>query len=202
MSLWIYNDNSIEKDSLFRHFKCFEAEVYYGIIVSIIVISFVSSLYKQSLKSFFTIFWSYLSVILSDYHTMKTKNIFDRLLLGLWLIVCTLLLSAFSGQLREQILRPRTIHWIDTWDDLYEWKHLKILTFRYSALKLLTISSPNDTYSQVFSKRIDKIESLNHTWVIHDIERVKAGEVALVFPNFVFYISKNNLISYDQGCDI
>ena len=67
---------------------------------------------------------------------------------------------------------------------------------------ILIASSPNDTISQEISKRIDKIEILENTWVIHDIEKVKAGELALVFPYFVFYIYKNNLISDDFQEDI
>ena len=65
---------------MFKHFECFEPEVYYGIIASIIVISFVTSFHKRSLKSFLTTFWSYLSVILSDYFSLKSDTRIGKLI--------------------------------------------------------------------------------------------------------------------------
>ena len=47
---------------------------------------------------------------------------------------CTVLLAAFSGQLREQIIKPKSIEWINSWKDLIEWQHLKIETFKTSSL--------------------------------------------------------------------
>ena len=120
-----------------------------------------------------------------------------------WLMACLLLLSAFSGQLREEILRPRSIRWIDTWDDLYEWKHLNIVTYQHSVLKMFADVSPNDTYSQDFNKRFEIIdESLENTWDIPDIDRLKRGEVAVVYPNHAFHIAKKSLVSDDFQEDI
>ena len=125
------------------------------------------------------------------------------MLSGVWLMACLLLLSAFSGQLREQILRPRKIHWIDTWDDLHEWKHLKIVTYVNSVLKMFTDVSPDDIYSKEFSKRFEIIdESLENTWDIPDIEMVKAGQVAVVYPHHALQIAKNTLVSDDFQEDI
>ena len=42
---------------------------------------------------------------------------------------CTVLLAAFSGLLRGQLLRPDPIYWIDSLQDLYQWKELKIQAF-------------------------------------------------------------------------
>ena len=186
---------------MYRAFECFEPEVYYGIIASIIVISFVTSLYKQSLKSFFTTFWSYLSIIISDFHSNEKKVIFNKILSGVWLMVCLIFLSAFSGQLREQILRPRTIHWIDSWDDLYEWKDLNIQTFKTSLIKTFSDNNPNDTYSQEFNKRFEKIDdSVEGTWHF-DVARVKAGELAVVYPYHALQIKKGTLGDFQEEVD-
>ena len=44
-------------------------------------------------------------------------------------MLCTVLLAAFSGLLRDQLLRPDPIYWIDSLQDLYEWKELEIQSF-------------------------------------------------------------------------
>ena len=187
--------------------------MYFGIIASIIVISFVTSLYKQSLKSFFTTFWSYLSVLLSDRHSIKAKNTFDRLFACLWLLFCTVLLSAFSGKLIEQVIKPTTIHWIDSWDDLHEWKHLSIQTVAVSEIVSFTKNNPNEPISKDFQTRFkvpdggqadeDASNIMRDLlkWEI-DIKGVKDGTVAVVYPEYTLQILKRGLISKDFKEDI
>ena len=59
---------------------------------------------------------------------MRSNRTSERLLSGVWLMSCVVLLAAFSGLLRNQLLRPDPIYWIDSLKDLYEWKELKIQT--------------------------------------------------------------------------
>ena len=188
---------SIGEDTLFKHFACFEPEVYFGIIASIIVISFVTSLYKQSLKSFFTTFWSYLSVILSDYHSIKIRSTFEKIFAGLWLIVCTLLLAAFSGQLRDFVLKPKPIYWIDSVEDLYQWKHLTIQTSVISELKYFSENFPNNSMAQDFSKRfqLDQVNEGDLMSFDLDWEGLLDGRVAVVYPYFILQVIKRSLVS-------
>ena len=113
---------------MFKLFECFEIEIYYTIILSLVVISIAISVQKKSFREFFSTFWTYLSVIIKGSFELCLDMTFNKILVSIWLISCTVLLSAFSGQLRELLIKPLPIYWIDSWNDLYEWKDIKIET--------------------------------------------------------------------------
>ena len=69
-----------------------------------------------------------------------------------------MLLGAFSGQLRMQILRPKPIEWIDSWEDLYNWKHLKIQVSFYSEIKLFVNNFPDHPFAKDFLERLQHNE--------------------------------------------
>ena len=122
------------------------------------------------------------------------KTTFERLLRGLWLIVCTLLLFAFSGLLRQQILRPKSVQWIDSWEDLHQWKDLKIQTNYISEIKAFTESFPNDPISKDFTKRfLPNEQDDSRTWNFDKAGLIN-GQVAIVYPYIVEQIIKNDLI--------
>ena len=188
-----------------KQFENFEPEVYYGIIASIIVISFVTSLYKQSLKSFFTTFWAYLSVILSDYYSIKVKTFLERTLAGIWLLSCTIFLAAFSGHLREQILRPAPIEWINSWEDLHEWKDMTIEVNYHSNIKSLIKSEPDHPFSKDFKNRLqfdEEDEKTQKDSFNIDIEGMKSGRVAVSYPSVILQILKHNFIDENFKEDI
>ena len=137
---------------------------------------------------------------------------FHRILPGLWLLISTIFLGAFSGQLRMQILRPKPIYWIDSWDDLYEWKHLNIQVSFYSEIKLFVNNFPDHPYAQDFGKRL-QLKEVNEydkdsndadggdSWNF-DIEGVKSGKVAVSYPATTLEIIKKKYISEDFKEDI
>ena len=121
-----------------------------------------------------------------------------------------MLLGAFSGQLRMQILRPITIKWIDSWEDLYKWKHLNIQVSFYSEIKLFVNNFPDHPFAQDFGKRLQHKEGneydqdpndLGDSWNF-DIEGVKAGRVAVSYPAVVLETIKKNYFSEDFKEDI
>ena len=93
------------------------------------VFSVAISVHKKTFRQMFSTFWAFLSTTLDGSYRFALENTFHRILVAIWLISCTILLSAFSGQLRELLIKPLPIYWIDSWHDLYQWKHLKIETF-------------------------------------------------------------------------
>ena len=94
--------------------------------MAMIIMSVVVSTYRQSVKVFFTTLWSYASVLLSDYYSLRIETRIDRLLTGVWLMSCVVLLAAFSGILRDLMIKAKPILWIDSWEDLLEWEELEI----------------------------------------------------------------------------
>ena len=155
---------------------------------------------KQTLKAFMSSFWSYLSVILSDYYTVPVKKAFERHLTCSWLISCTVLLAAFSGQLRDLVIKGKAIYWIDNLEDLYNWKHVTKLHM----LVLTDISNfihnqnETDPMARDFSQR--HIEEYIVTTGMRiedtiDFEAVKRGTAALVYPAHYLQIFKNMMAS-------
>ncbi|CAG2116932.1 unnamed protein product, partial [Medioppia subpectinata] len=120
--------------SLYKIFKCLNVENYYLLMAAIALLSLVVSLKRRSMKAFLPTLWSYGSVLLSDVYTIQYTAGAERLLAGLWLLVCTVYLAAFAGYLRELLIQVPPIDWIDSLQDLYgkpQWRSRNIQTFRY-----------------------------------------------------------------------
>ena len=190
--------------------ECFEWEVYYGIIGSMALMALVIGLYRQSFKAFLTTFWSYSAVILSDCYTIPLNTVYERLLSGVWLLVCTVLLSAFSGQLREGLMRPKPIYWIDSIEELHEleeWKDKKIQTFSVTEYANFIENNGNTTMAQDFSKRTDYLQvddkviknGLKLMKEFLDIKGVIKGQVAVVYP--FHYLQVIKLYLTDVGLE-
>ena len=191
---------------LFYQFKCFETEVYYGIIVSIVLISGLISVYKKSVKTFLEVFWTYFSVIINgSSDSLKFQHNFDRLIFSVWLLVCTLIMSAFSGQLRDQLIKPRPIEWIDSWQDLHEWKDVTIQTLVLTELATFINKSADNPMAQDFRQRTELLsdaiikQSMDE---VLDFKGVSEGKVALVFPTKYLLVLRRNLMKRGLQKDI
>ena len=116
-----------------------------------------------------------------------------------WLVMCVILTAAFSGMLKDLLIKPRTIYWIDSWDDLVNWKELKIQTVVLNGLVNFIRKNPDHYLSKeiinnkrlqafqpsIFSENLDKV---------FDFDGIANGKVALVFPSQNLHVLKNNLI--------
>ena len=188
------------KDHPFQAFQCFEPEVYYGIVVAIFVMSLVITIERQTLKAFMSSFWSYLSVILSDYYTVPVNKAFELQLTCSWLISCTVLLAAFSGQLRDLVIKGKSVSWIDNLQDLYNWKHVtKIhLIIMTDLSNFIHNQNETDPMARDFSKREIKEYNANTGKKMEDtidFEAVRRGTAALVYPVHFLQIFKNMMVS-------
>ena len=117
--------------------------------------SIMICLKTKSFKSFFKYFWTFSSVILSDYYSMRINGHFYRSFAGLWLLVCTLLLSLFSGALWDLLVRPPPMEKIESWNDLHtkpEWKNVEIYSAKYLDLYEF-VNNDNSEMAQDFKRR-------------------------------------------------
>ena len=175
-------------------------------IMAITLISCVIGLYKRSLKSFFSAFWSYSSVILSDYYSIPKNTRVDRLLSGVWLMSCIVLLASFSGMLRGHVLQPKPIYWIDTWEELYKW-NLNIQTHSQTDIAGYAQNEDN-TMARAFYQRIKWMpEPVTRNGIMNksqwiDSERLRTGTVAVVLPFQYMQLYKKFIISDDFREDI
>ena len=186
----------IESDKLYKHFEIFTPGVYIGILVSISIMSSIVGLYHRSFKTFLSTFWSYFSVILSDYYSIGISSGVEKLLTGVWLMSCTVLLAAFSGLLRDQSMKPKAILWIDSWHDLYEWKNIKIQIPSVNFMLQFIDNFPDHPYSINFKNRSEIFENVDFESGAKDFdyERVSKGELAIVTGYEYLQILKKNLI--------
>ena len=195
----MYDQYFLAEPTLFHVFECFYQEIYWAIISSIILTSLFKTLYDGSLKSFLTTFWSYLSVLLSDCYTIKVDKLLDRLLMSGWLFSCTILLAAFSGQLRDQMMNQKLGHKIESWEDLYEWKHLNIQTFTTQDFSDYLDKYSDSPMANDFNKRTERLKDekfISHELSLDrdlDYKGLINGKTAFVFDGHLLNIIKTNL---------
>ena len=135
-------------------FECFEPEIYYTLLATLLITSLTISVIKRRIQDFFSYIWIFTSVLLSNSHSIKRKSLSDRVLTGVWLMSCIVLLAAFSGLLRDQLLRPDPIYWIDSFQDLYEWKG-QIQTSKGGYFNTFIQNNLNDPMANNFRNRLN-----------------------------------------------
>jgi hypothetical protein len=176
---------------------CFECEVYYSLIVSLLITTLIITAINRSLKSLFHYLWLYSSVLLSKTMLIKPKTGLERVLSSVWLMSCTVLLAAFSGLLRDQLLKPEPIYWVDSWEDLYRREDLTIESRIGSHLDNF-ITTVNDSIAINFRSRY-KVDAEGEEINYRDI---LMGKVALVRNLDDLSLYKKVLISRDIREDI
>ena len=189
----------IDDNHFFKPIECFDSEVYYCIIASIIVISGVISGYRKSVKIFISNFWSYSSVLINGSYKLDQSCSLTMILSSNWLLMSVILMASFSGMLKDLFIKPRPILWVDTWDDLVNWKELKLQTTKYSSLVNFIGKNPDHYISKeiVNNERLKLFETSlanQNLDKISDFDGVMNGKVALVFPSQYLHVLKNNLI--------
>ena len=156
---------------------------------------------------FFRYLWNYTSVLLSKSPKINVNRLSERLLSGVWLISCTVLLAAFAGLVRNQLLRPDPIYWIDSLQDLYEWKELQIQTFRSNYLFSFIGHTVDDPIADNFGQRL---EVLNYYPTVDSGEKdindidysgIVEGRTALVTTIQTLTLIKYRLTNLEEEID-
>ena len=117
---------------VFSYLNFLDSRVYIGVFISLLVVSLFPILRLGSVREVFESFWTSLSVILSDNIRRRTRHSSDRLLIGLWLLSNTILLSIFSRVLYYHLISGKPIDKIDSIEELFikqDWKgsHISVI---------------------------------------------------------------------------
>ena len=197
----------IGSEHLLRVFHCFKPEVYYAILLSILVISCVYSAQRKSLKRLVETAWAFISAILSQCHSYPDKTLFDHLMSCPWLIGCVIMIAGFSGILRDQILKGEDIHWIDSLSDLYNWKPITKLQYHeFGDFNNYLVKNDYDPMRKYFNTKIRHCYTLNikksgsqdqksdckQTKKL-DFQGVVDGSTAMIFQTNLIYLVKREL---------
>ena len=177
-------------------------------LATIIVISLTVSTSKRRIRSFFDSLWTCISVLLSHSISLPSNTSIVRLLFGVWLMSCTLLLVAFAGILTDHMIRRQTIKWIDSLRYLYDWNDVRIKTSEFDYLDNLINDFPNNFMVKNFKKRVELLDYSIHSFpnvsIYLDYHGVVRGRIAIVADLEFLNIEKLFLIEelgYEEDKD-
>ena len=108
-----------------------------GLFLSILTIGITIGLIEKSFTAIYEAFWNYSAVLLSDTYAMQFSTVKTRVLASIWLLVITMMLSVYSGQLYEFVIRGKLVDKIETKEDLVtksNWKNSKVTMFDLSSI--------------------------------------------------------------------
>ena len=151
----------IGSEQMLRVFHCFDDDVYYTILLSIVIISCVISVHKKSWSAWLNTFWDYSSSLLSEFSYLD-KTLIERYIWCPWLIMGVIFLGAVPGTLRGHILKGKDIHWIDSLRDLYQWEGITKLQFlEFSDFNNYLIKNDTDTLRKYFNTKVKECYTEN-----------------------------------------
>ena len=132
----------------FAYLDCWDGWLYVGFLFSLIILSVISVAKQCSWKEIFNSIWNFASIILSD-AMIFARDIkgWTRILVMVWLLANTLLLSLFSGELFELIINGKIIDRIESKEELItkeNWKSSKIFMADLGIFDFITSGFANN----------------------------------------------------------
>ena len=152
------------------------------ILFAVLIIPITFALIDKSFSGFITNIWDLLSVLVSEAIVRIPQSGRKRLLLMLWLLTCTILLSSYSGNLRDNFMKSTSEKAIDSWEDLMERQDLKILTHEYSFIYKFGHSYDNEM-ARNFRQRFFNISyiDINYTDIM---DKLLSGRYVISAPTY------------------
>ncbi len=129
--------------------------------------------------------------------TIKTR--YKKLLLTVWLLTCVVLLSSFSGEILTFFMKNVTVDAIDSFEQLYGRKDVKIITPSKLYFNKFVQQYKNTNYlAKDFIKRLLALEILplenpNHSKTIEMVKKLKSGKYVLVVNKSIYNSQVNCL---------
>ena len=139
-----------------------------------------SSNWVESAETFSNL-WNYTYFILSEPIPRIPKSRIKRSILSLWFLSCTVLLAAHSSVLRNIFIRSNPYIVIDSWEDLFERKDLKILVFESSFLKIYAENIDTEM-ARNFKARMDSIDYIHKTLDQDNVDKIINGTAVASLP--------------------
>ena len=189
---------------MFKHFECFNIEVYYFIILSVVFISCAISGHKKSIKLVLETFWTYLSPLYFMAH-----------LILIWELVWLFHILGYSAvQYYWQHFRVNSWNsWLkpdpsigstlgmtcssgSTWE--YKLSHRQIWVY-------FITKNPNNSVAQDLYLRTDLFPFTilsDPLLKMFDYKGVSEGKVAIAFPSPYLHVFKRYLMKLDMSEDI
>ncbi|XP_022245154.1 glutamate receptor ionotropic, kainate 1-like isoform X1 [Limulus polyphemus] len=134
----ILTSNPVERSDLFSFFKAFQVEVWLFLGLSILLVSGISFVLQLMLPEseirhqcmiyrFFQHFWTYFTCFLIQGLPRLPVRSSLRLLVGIWWLICLVVMCSFSGKLVSMFTSNRAMNKIDTLQDLLQHPNITIV---------------------------------------------------------------------------
>jgi hypothetical protein len=144
--------------NIFEFVFGFETPVWITLFLSMLLLPLTIALIDKSFSGFFTNLWNYSYLILSESIPRMPKSWAKRTFLSIWLLISIVLLAGYSGVLRDFFIKSIPNDAIDSWEDLYERKELRIATLEVSFIKnFAKKNANNDEMARNFLSRIETL---------------------------------------------
>ncbi len=144
--------------NIFEFIFGFETPVWITLFLSMLLLPLTIAFIDKSFSGFFTNLWNYSYLILSESIPRMHKSWAKRTFLTVWLLISTVLLAGYSGVLREFFIKSIPNVVIDSWEELYERKELRIATLEVSFIRnFAEKNANNDEMAQNFLSRMETL---------------------------------------------
>jgi hypothetical protein len=189
----------------FKFVESFDMFIWIAFILSICLISLFVTIQQNSIKNYFLYFWQYSALLLSEPITTfvyKRDLHFrsNKIILSFWLLSCTVLLSAFAGVIRVFFIKSIPNNNIDSWEQLYDRKEMRIITLDISFFNNYIQEFKNlDIVAQEFYNRMEEPVSIIDSSVnklmfniqfidifIRELEKILTGKYVIVLESYFF----------------
>ena len=121
----------------FKFLLSFEPLVWYSLIAALLLLTVIKTITgMKGLSQLGANFWSFFSLSFGVTNSQNKHTIYSTFLTILWLFSITVILSAFSGVLLRFFMEPIPVIVIDSWEDLFQTKELKITGFHLSFIQI------------------------------------------------------------------
>jgi len=143
----------------FEFISGFESPVWIALIITIVLFPLLFALRDRSWSEYLNYFQYLIRLVPSETIRESPKDSFKRILLSFWLLSCTIFLSSYAGVLRGFFVRSLPNELIDSWEQLFDRKELRIATkMEISFISHFAQTHINDSQmAQDFSSRIEGV---------------------------------------------
>ena len=186
-----YLIKSVDLLSVFSFLNCWAKSIYIWLFLSLIVICLLRGVRVRSFWEALELFWDSLSILLSDSISRVPKQSVDRLLIGLWLLANTVLISIYSGELYNNVISGKVIDKIETNEQLLtkdHWKDSKLIICDNTICDVISCNKEVDPDS-IYAKIMDRTDIIN-TYDLMDSMLRKEVFMSVLTENKVIIANK------------
>ena len=180
---------------MFKFLNSFEPMVWFSLFTALIMLSIIKSIENKSkISEVLDNFWIFFCFLFGNKFFEIEKSILKNVSNILWMFCTVVILSAFSGVLLAFFMKPLPKEVINSWDDLYLRKDVKITAFQLSFIyDYVENFYDKEDMAKDFAGRLVLVENVgenimeeNQDRIIEDL--IKPETRQQYFPNSVSFI--------------